>query len=73
MSSSELASTAAPERSWLGRIGVAALCWFDSWAGAERLALGLSDPLDFAPRARWPLDEVAGPQTKPLRVSEQGA
>ena len=44
-----------------------------AWAGAERLALGLSDPLDFAPRARWPLDEVAGPQTKPARVAQQGA
>jgi N6-L-threonylcarbamoyladenine synthase len=30
-----------------------------AWAGAERLALGLSDPLDAAPRARWPLDEIA--------------
>ncbi len=30
-----------------------------AWAGAERLALGLTDPLDFAPRARWPLEEVA--------------
>jgi N6-L-threonylcarbamoyladenine synthase len=29
-----------------------------AWAGAERLALGLTDPLDFAPRARWPLAEV---------------
>ena len=29
-----------------------------AWAGAERLALGLTDPLDFAPRARWPLDRV---------------
>ncbi len=29
-----------------------------AWAGAERLALGLTDPLDFAPRARWPLEEV---------------
>jgi N6-L-threonylcarbamoyladenine synthase len=44
-----------------------------AWAGAERLTLGLSDPLDFAPRARWPLDEVAGPQTKPARVTQQGA
>jgi len=33
-----------------------------AWAGAERLALGLTDPLDFAPRARWPLEEVAGPK-----------
>jgi N6-L-threonylcarbamoyladenine synthase len=30
-----------------------------AWAGAERLVLGLTDPLDFAPRARWPLTEVA--------------
>jgi N6-L-threonylcarbamoyladenine synthase len=29
-----------------------------AWAGAERLVLGLTDPLDFAPRARWPLDQV---------------
>lgn len=27
-----------------------------AWAGAERLALGLTDSLDFAARARWPLD-----------------
>ncbi len=27
-----------------------------AWAGVERLALGLADPLDFAPRPRWPLD-----------------
>jgi tRNA N6-adenosine threonylcarbamoyltransferase len=30
-----------------------------AWAGAERLALGLTDQLDVAPRARWPLDEIA--------------
>ncbi len=30
-----------------------------AWAGAERLALGLADSLDVAPRARWPLDEIA--------------
>jgi len=29
-----------------------------AWAGAERLALGLTDGLDAAPRARWPLAEV---------------
>jgi N6-L-threonylcarbamoyladenine synthase len=29
-----------------------------AWAGAERLALGLTDPLEVAPRARWPLNEV---------------
>ena len=44
-----------------------------AWAGAERLALGLTDPLDFAPRARWPLDEVAGPTTQPAPTSQQGA
>ncbi|ABD85625.1 tRNA (adenosine(37)-N6)-threonylcarbamoyltransferase complex transferase subunit TsaD [Rhodopseudomonas palustris] len=27
-----------------------------AWAGAERLALGLTDSLEFAPRARWLLD-----------------
>lgn len=32
-----------------------------AWAGAERLALGLSDALDVAPRARWPLDPDATP------------
>lgn len=31
-----------------------------AWAGAERLALGLSSPLDFAPRPRWPLDALDG-------------
>jgi N6-L-threonylcarbamoyladenine synthase len=31
-----------------------------AWAGVERLTLGLSDPLDFAPRPRWPLEELAG-------------
>src|ERR1700722_13169549 len=29
-----------------------------AWAGAERLAPGLPDTLDGAPRARWPLSEV---------------
>lgn len=28
------------------------------WAGAERLACGLVDPLDVSPLARWPLDQV---------------
>jgi N6-L-threonylcarbamoyladenine synthase len=30
-----------------------------AWAGIERLRLGLTDPLDFAPRPRWPLDPNA--------------
>ncbi|MCR9221631.1 MAG: tRNA (adenosine(37)-N6)-threonylcarbamoyltransferase complex transferase subunit TsaD [Alphaproteobacteria bacterium] len=29
-----------------------------AWAGAERLALGLTDGLDFRPRPRWPLTEL---------------
>lgn len=32
-----------------------------AWAGLERLRLGLTDPLDFAPRPRWPLDPDAAP------------
>jgi N6-L-threonylcarbamoyladenine synthase len=32
-----------------------------AWAGAERLALGLTDALDALPHARWPLKEVTGP------------
>ncbi len=30
-----------------------------AWAGAERFAAGLTDPLDFAARPRWPLDPSA--------------
>ncbi len=30
-----------------------------AWAGCERLVLGLTDPLDVAPRARGPLEEIA--------------
>lgn len=33
-----------------------------AWAGAERLARGLTDPLDCAARARWPLDPTSGPK-----------
>ncbi len=29
-----------------------------AWAGIERLRLNLTDPLEFAPRPRWPLDEL---------------
>ncbi len=31
-----------------------------AWAGAERLALGLTDTLDTPPQARWPLANVSG-------------
>ena len=30
-----------------------------AWAGAERLVLGLADPLEAEARARWPLDPEA--------------
>jgi N6-L-threonylcarbamoyladenine synthase len=29
-----------------------------AWAGIERLRAGFADPLDHAPRPRWPLDEL---------------
>ena len=32
-----------------------------AWAGAERLALGLTDTLDVSVRPRWPLDSTAAP------------
>ena len=34
-----------------------------AWAGAERLALGLTDGLDAPVRPRWPLDPAAPPAT----------
>jgi tRNA N6-adenosine threonylcarbamoyltransferase len=40
-----------------------------AWAGAERLALGLTDTLDVSPRARWPLSEVAKPGA-PIELAE---
>jgi N6-L-threonylcarbamoyladenine synthase len=30
-----------------------------AWAGIERLRLGMTDPLDHAPRPRWPLTDLA--------------
>jgi N6-L-threonylcarbamoyladenine synthase len=36
-----------------------------AWAGAERLALGITDNLEAAPRARWPLDEIAASKAPP--------
>ena len=32
-----------------------------AWAGCERFAAGLTDPLDVPARARWPLDPAAAP------------
>jgi len=41
-----------------------------AWAGAERLARGWTDGLEFAARARWPLDPEAAPA---LGAGKQGA
>jgi N6-L-threonylcarbamoyladenine synthase len=30
-----------------------------AWVGLERLAVGDTDSLDFAPRPRWPLDAAS--------------
>jgi N6-L-threonylcarbamoyladenine synthase len=30
-----------------------------AWTGIERLRLGLADPLEHAPRPRWPLEGLA--------------
>ena len=30
-----------------------------AWAGIERLQQNLTDTLDFAPRPRWPLEDLA--------------
>ena len=40
-----------------------------AWAGAERLALGMVDNLDVAPKARWPLDEVAAAKGRKLNTA----
>ena len=36
-----------------------------AWAGCERLALGITDTLEAAPRARWPLDAIAASKAPP--------
>ena len=43
-----------------------------AWAGVERLRLGLDDPLDFAPRPRWPLEHLrrAQPETGAAEFGE---
>jgi N6-L-threonylcarbamoyladenine synthase len=40
-----------------------------AWAGAERLALGLTDTLNAVPRPRWPLDQVTKVKPKTLATS----
>ena len=49
-----------------------------AWAGAERLALGLTDTLEAAAHARWPLSEVRGvgtaePAGKAVSAADQPA
>jgi N6-L-threonylcarbamoyladenine synthase len=55
----------ARARGYLLHVPPPALCTDNgaviAWAGAERFALGLADPLDFAARPRWPLDAGAPP------------
>ena len=41
-----------------------------AWAGVERLALGLTDTLEAAPYARWPLQDVRGPAEEEAVVPE---
>jgi len=48
-----MAFTAPPQ--WLCTDNAAMI----AWAGAERFAAGLTDPLDFVARPRWPLDPLA--------------
>jgi N6-L-threonylcarbamoyladenine synthase len=38
-----------------------------AWAGIERLRAGLTDPLDHAPRPRWPLEELTRVPPPPSR------
>ncbi|MGD9801835.1 MAG: tRNA (adenosine(37)-N6)-threonylcarbamoyltransferase complex transferase subunit TsaD [Hyphomicrobiaceae bacterium] len=59
-------NTLAETKGWRLALPPIALCTDNAamvaWAGAERLALtGAGDPLDFAARARWPLDPDAAP------------
>lgn len=42
-------------------------------AGAERLALGLSDPLDAVARPRWPLDAAAAVESPTHKAGRKGA
>ena len=43
-----------------------------AWAGAERLALGLTDTLETRPHARWPLADVKGPPLPVDTVAKPG-
>ena len=43
-----------------------------AWAGAERLALGLTDTLDTPPQARWPLADVTSRTHGRIRDAQRG-
>ncbi len=57
--------TVADKHGWSIHVPPVSLCGDNgamiAWTGAERFALGWRDALDFAPRARWPLDADAIP------------
>ncbi len=40
-----------------------------AWAGIERLSLGMRDSMESAPRARWPLDEIAAAKGALLKTA----
>ena len=44
-----------------------------AWAGAERLAYGLVDTLDFRPHPRWPLTDVTAPSRPPATIATSRA
>ncbi len=43
-----------------------------AWAGAERLARGMTDGFDTSPRARWPLDGVADRAKSGIKSGARG-
>jgi N6-L-threonylcarbamoyladenine synthase len=43
-----------------------------AWAGIERLQDGLTDGLEIAPRARWPLDDVESVETRAALHEAEG-
>ena len=70
----EALATVAASAGYQLHVPPASLCTDNAamvaWAGAERLARGWADGLDFQARARWPLDPSATPA---LGAGKQGA